>query len=53
VVQQRNARWVQALLARLKGSGETVVVVGMGHLVGPDGLPAQMRARGYEVLGPR
>ena len=53
VVQQRNARWVEALLARLKGSGNTVVVVGMGHLVGPDGLPAQLRAHGYEVEGPR
>jgi uncharacterized protein YbaP (TraB family) len=53
VVQQRNARWVEALLERLKGSGNTVVVVGMGHLVGPDGLPAQLRAHGYQVQGPR
>jgi uncharacterized protein YbaP (TraB family) len=53
VVQQRNARWVKALAARLAGSGHTVVVVGMGHLVGPDGLPAQLRARGYAVEGPR
>lgn len=53
VVQQRNARWVQALEERLKGSGDTVVVVGMGHLVGPDGLPAQLRAHGYKVEGPR
>jgi uncharacterized protein YbaP (TraB family) len=52
VVQQRNARWVQALQERLKSSGHTVVIVGMGHLVGPDGLPAQLRARGYEVDGP-
>ena len=53
VVQQRNARWVQALLTRLQGSGHTVVIVGMGHLVGPDGLPAQLRAHGYVVEGPR
>ena len=53
VVQQRNARWVDALVTRLKGSGHTVVIVGMGHLVGPDGLPAQLRARGYEVDGPK
>jgi uncharacterized protein YbaP (TraB family) len=53
LVQQRNARWVQALEARLKGSGHTVVIVGTGHLVGPDGLPAQLRADGYEVTGPR
>jgi uncharacterized protein YbaP (TraB family) len=53
VVQQRNARWVQALVERLKRPGQTVVVVGMGHLVGPDGVPAQLRALGYQVDGPR
>lgn len=52
VVLQRNARWTQALATRLKGSGRTVVIVGMGHLIGPDGLPAQLRARGYSVEGP-
>ena len=25
---------------------------GMGHLVGPDGLPARLRALGYSVKGP-
>jgi hypothetical protein len=24
-----------------------VVVVGVGHLIGPDGLPARLRALGY------
>ena len=53
VVRQRNLRWIQALDERLKGSGETVMVVGMGHLIGPDGLPARLRAQGYQVEGPR
>lgn len=53
VVAQRNARWVKAIETRMKGSGHTVVVVGMGHLIGRDGLPAQLRAAGYEVDGPR
>ena len=53
LVQKRNANWVQAISARMQGSGRTVVVVGMGHLIGPDGVPAQLRARGYEVDGPR
>ena len=53
VVQQRNARWTEAIIKRLQGSGVTVVVVGMGHLIGPDGLPARLRARGYDVEGPR
>ena len=53
VVTQRNARWVKAIDARLKGSGETVIVVGMGHLIGSDGLPARLRAQGLDVTGPR
>ena len=52
VVVQRNTRWIQTLEQRLKGSGTTVVIVGMGHLVGPDGLPARLRALGYKVEGP-
>ncbi len=52
VVQQRNARWMTAITKRMQGSGVTVVVVGMGHLIGPDGLPTQLRARGYTVEGP-
>jgi uncharacterized protein YbaP (TraB family) len=53
VVAQRNARWVKAIEARMSGSGHTVIVVGMGHLVGRDGVPAQLRAAGYQVDGPR
>ena len=52
VVLQRNARWVRAIDERLKGSGKTVIVVGMGHLIGPDGLPARLRAQGFKVEGP-
>jgi uncharacterized protein YbaP (TraB family) len=28
------------------------VVVGVGHLIGPDGVPARLRALGYSVTGP-
>ncbi|MDB5446427.1 MAG: hypothetical protein JWQ97_1744 [Phenylobacterium sp.] len=52
IVTDRNARWTEALDARLKGRGRTVVVVGMGHLIGPDGVPARLRALGYRVEGP-
>ncbi len=52
LVVQRNTRWTEALAHRLQGSGRTVVVVGMGHLIGPDGLPARLRALGFEVDGP-
>jgi uncharacterized protein YbaP (TraB family) len=52
LVTDRNARWVEALDLRLKGRGRTVVVVGVGHLVGEGGLPARLRALGYSVTGP-
>lgn len=52
LVTDRNARWAQALAVRLKGQGRTVVVVGVGHLIGPGSLPAQLRALGYSVTGP-
>jgi uncharacterized protein YbaP (TraB family) len=52
MVLERNARWTQVLDARLKGHGRTVVVVGIGHLIGPDGVPARLRALGYSVTGP-
>jgi uncharacterized protein YbaP (TraB family) len=52
LVTQRNANWTKALDARLKGKGRTVVVVGVGHLVGEGSLPARLRALGYSVTGP-
>lgn len=52
LVTDRNARWTTELDARLKGQGRTVVVVGVGHLIGPDGVPARLRALGYSVTGP-
>lgn len=52
LVIDRNARWIKILRARLAGKGRTVVVVGVGHLVGPGGLPARLRALGYSVQGP-
>lgn len=52
LVTERNARWTATLQQRLAGSGKTVVVVGVGHLVGADGLPARLRALGYSVEGP-
>jgi uncharacterized protein YbaP (TraB family) len=53
MITQRNNRWVEAISQRMAGSGETVIVVGAGHLVGPGGVPALLRARGYKVEGPR
>lgn len=52
LVMDRNAAWATALDARLKGRGRTVVVVGVGHLVGPGSLPERLRGLGYSVRGP-
>jgi uncharacterized protein YbaP (TraB family) len=52
LIQRRNAAWTKAIAERLAGSGETVIVVGAGHLVGPDSVPALLRARGIRVEGP-
>jgi hypothetical protein len=48
----RNRRWARTLAARLRRPGAIVVVVGVGHLIGPQGLPAMLRARGLSVDGP-
>lgn len=51
----RNQRWVPQLEALTAQPGDTFVAVGSGHLGGPDGLIALLRARGYtiEKLQPR
>lgn len=52
LLADRNAAWTRTLDQKLKGRGRTVVVVGIGHLIGKDGVPARLRALGYSVEGP-
>jgi len=52
LVTDRNIRWTKMLDQRLKGHGHTVVVVGVGHLIGAGSVPARLRALGYSVTGP-
>lgn len=52
LIVERNARWTRTIQQRLAGHGVTVIVVGAGHLIGPDGVPAMLRARGLTVEGP-
>ncbi|MDB5453262.1 MAG: hypothetical protein JWO33_1840 [Caulobacteraceae bacterium] len=52
LVLDRNRAWIEIIAGRLAGSGRTVMVVGAGHLVGPDSVPALLRARGLAVEGP-
>lgn len=53
LITDRNAAWTQVLAERLKGRGQVVAVVGAAHLIGPDGVPAKLRALGFKVDGPK
>lgn len=49
LVRRRNAAWVTVLARELAGQGVAMVNVGALHMVGDDGLVAQLKARGFEV----
>ena len=53
LLTDRNAAWRRTLLQRLQGRGKVVVIVGVGHLIGPGGLPQLLRDAGVRVDGPR
>lgn len=46
---QRNDDWMGDIARELEGAGVDFVAVGSGHVYGPDGLIAQLRARGVRV----
>jgi uncharacterized protein YbaP (TraB family) len=52
LLAERNKRWARQIKARLRRPGQIVVVVGVGHMIGADGLPALLRAQGLRVEGP-
>ncbi len=52
LIVERNRRWARILRRLARNPGVTVVVVGAGHLIGPDGVPALLRAEGLVVDGP-
>lgn len=45
----RNRNWLPKLDALLARKGHAFVVVGAAHLIGPDGLVAMFKAKGYRV----
>jgi hypothetical protein len=49
LLADRNDAWVVTLRRELQGSGVDFVAVGTGHLLGEDGLVAQLREAGYAV----
>ena len=46
---ERNKNWMPKIEALFARRGHALVVVGAAHLVGPDGLLAMLRAKGYTV----
>lgn len=49
IFTQRNKNWVEQIEKEMAGSGTDFIAVGAGHLVGDDGVPAMLQARGYNV----
>jgi uncharacterized protein YbaP (TraB family) len=46
---ERNKNWMPKIEALFARKGRALVVVGAAHLVGPDGLIAMLKAKGYTV----
>lgn len=46
---ERNKNWLPKLEALFSRKGRALVLVGAAHLVGPDGLVAMLKAKGYTV----
>lgn len=49
LLRRRNIAWTNRLVAEMAGSGTELVNVGALHMLGPDGLPALLAARGFTV----
>ncbi|WP_420467392.1 TraB/GumN family protein [Panacagrimonas sp.] len=49
MMSERNRAWAAALVPRLQGAAAQLVIVGAGHLLGPDSLLQELRARGFAV----
>lgn len=52
LLTDRNKNWVTQIEDLLTEKKVFFITVGAGHLAGPDGVPAMLRAAGYKVDGP-
>jgi uncharacterized protein len=50
LIVERNRAWLGQIESCLSRSAPCFIVVGAAHLVGPDGVPALLRERGYTVV---
>ena len=49
LAKRRNLAWVDKLVPMLENGERPLIAVGAAHMLGPDGLPALIEARGYRV----
>jgi uncharacterized protein len=49
LITDRNRNWLPLIEAYLKTPRTKFIVVGVGHLVGPDGIIETLRKKGYKV----
>jgi uncharacterized protein YbaP (TraB family) len=51
LIVNRNNNWLPQIAQKLDSqkSGNTLIVVGAAHLIGPDGLIEKLKAKGYKV----
>lgn len=49
LIRRRNQAWSDRIAEMMQGSGTHFVAVGAAHLVGAEGLPALLDARGFTV----
>ncbi len=52
LIHRRNAAWTAEIDRMMAGKGRVFIAVGTAHLTGPGGVPALLRAKGYDVEGP-
>ncbi len=49
LLTRRNKDWIQQIETMLKEPKNTMVIVGAGHLIGPEGLVELLKQKGYKV----
>ncbi|MGI9250090.1 MAG: TraB/GumN family protein [Pseudohongiellaceae bacterium] len=49
MIRQRNLRWLPKIEAMFEDADVEYVLVGVGHMPGPDGLLELLQARGYTI----
>ena len=49
LLADRNRAWLPRLRGMLDGDSSELIITGAAHDVGPDGLPALLKAAGYDV----